>query len=158
MPVTIRPARTDEYDEIARLWMASWESTGLGGAGDASFAELRARVPREVEAGWRLFAAELDGDLAAMLAVRPADNHLDLVFVAPAFQGRGVGKALLAFAREMMPVEMWLRTSVGNERAWRWYEREGFVRERVEEQPGWSLPRAYYRWKRGTAGGPDRRD
>ena len=25
---TIRPARPDEYDEIARVWMNSWVSTG----------------------------------------------------------------------------------------------------------------------------------
>jgi len=28
-PPTIRPARREEYDEIARVWMDSWVSTGL---------------------------------------------------------------------------------------------------------------------------------
>lgn len=148
MPLAIRLAREDEFDAIARLWLASWESTGLGGPGDASLDELRARIPREFAAGWRLFVAETDRTLAGMLAIRPAENHLDQLFVAPAYQSVGVGKALLAFARTEMPDEMWLRTSVANERAWRWYEREGFVRERVEQRPEWSLPRAYYRWKR----------
>jgi ribosomal protein S18 acetylase RimI-like enzyme len=146
--VIVRPAREDEFDEIVRVWMRSWESTGLSGPGDATFDELRARIPKEIEAGWRLYVAEMDGTVAAMLAVRPPDNHLDQLFVSPEFQGRGLGKRLLALAREMMPREVWLRTSVANERAWRWYERAGFVRERVELQPGWSQPRAYYRWRR----------
>ena len=28
----IRPARANEYDEVGRVWMESWVSTGLGEA------------------------------------------------------------------------------------------------------------------------------
>jgi ribosomal protein S18 acetylase RimI-like enzyme len=153
--LVIRPALEAEYDAVARIWLESWESTGLSGPGDAGFEALRERIDREIAAGWELYVAEAGDALAAMLAIRPADHHLDQIFVAPAFKGLGVGKALLAFARTRMPDEIWLRTAVGNERAWRWYEREGFVRERVAHRPGLALPRAYYRWKRRTAAGPD---
>jgi len=145
--VVIRPAREDEFDEVTRVWMASWESTGLSDPHDSTFQELRERIPRELAAGWRLFVAEDDGRIAAMLAVHVEHDHLDQLFVSPDFQGRGHGKRLLAFARTLMPHEIWLCTSVGNERAWAWYEREGFVREGVETQPGWPMPRAYYRWR-----------
>lgn len=47
----IRPARSDEYDEVARVWMNSWVSTGLEGASDSLLEKLRARVPTEVEKG-----------------------------------------------------------------------------------------------------------
>ena len=50
-PPTIRPARTEEFDEIARIWMNSWVSTGLAEASNFLLAQLRARVPREVENG-----------------------------------------------------------------------------------------------------------
>ncbi len=145
--VEIRPARAEDFDAVANVWMASWGSTGLAAPGDSSFDGLRARIPREIAAGWRLFVAESGGQIVAMLAVRPEDGHLDQIFVAPEFQGRGIGKRLLELARQLMPQQVWLRTSVGNERAWSWYEREGFVRERVEDEPGWALPRAYYRWR-----------
>lgn len=145
--ILIRPARDDEFDEVTRVWMASWESTGLSVPGDSTFDELRARIAAEIADGWRLFVADAGGAIAAMLAVRPEDHHLDQLFVAPDFQGLGLGKRLLGFARTLMPNEIWLRTSTGNRRAWAWYEREGFVRERVEDRPEWSLPRAYYRWR-----------
>lgn len=145
--VTIRPAREGEFDEVTRVWMTSWQSTGLSGPGDSTFEELRERISQEIEAGWRLLVAEADGRVAAMLAVRPEDRHLDQLFVSPDFQGQGLGARLLAFARTLMPDEIWLRTSIGNHKAWAWYEREGFVRERVEDRPDWSLPRAYYRWR-----------
>jgi ribosomal protein S18 acetylase RimI-like enzyme len=153
--LVIRPAREAEYDAVARIWLESWESTGLSDPGETGFDALRARIEREIAAGWELYVAEAGDALAAMLAIRPADHHLDQIFVAPAFQGLGIGKALLAFARTRMPDEIWLRTSAANARAWRWYEKEGFVREREEPQPGAPAPRAYYRWKRGTAAGPD---
>ena len=40
----IRPARPDEYDEIARVWMNSWVSTGLEEASNFLLAKLRARI------------------------------------------------------------------------------------------------------------------
>jgi hypothetical protein len=39
----IRSARTDEYDEVARVWMSSWVSTGLDKASSSLLAKLRAR-------------------------------------------------------------------------------------------------------------------
>ena len=48
MPLpTIRPARSDEYDELARVWMNSWASTGLEEASNFLLAKLRARIPIE---------------------------------------------------------------------------------------------------------------
>ena len=96
---TIRPARADEYDEIARVWMNSWVSTGLAEASNFLLAQLRARVPREVENGWSLFVADDRGTLAAMLALHLRKKYLDQLFVAPEYQGRGLGRTLLAFTR-----------------------------------------------------------
>ena len=67
-PPTIRPARTDEYDEIARVWMNSWASTGLEDASNFLLAKLRARVPLEVEKGWSLFVADDRGAIAEPLS------------------------------------------------------------------------------------------
>jgi ribosomal protein S18 acetylase RimI-like enzyme len=144
----IRPARTDEYDEVARIWMESWVSTGLDQASDVLLAQLRARVPREIDNGWSLFGADDDGRLAAMLALNLPKLYLDQLFVAPQDQGRSLGRQLLAFTRTQLPEEIWLRCVRENEKAWRWYEREGFVfeKERVEPMMGFAMK--YYRWKK----------
>ena len=144
----IRPARTDEYDEVARVWMESWVSTGFGTASDQLLADLRARIPAEMANGWSLYVADDDGRLAAILALHLPNKHLDQLFVAPEYHGKGVGRMLLAFARRHLPDEMWLRCVRENEKAWRWYEREGFVFENEDISPITGHTMKCYRWKK----------
>jgi GNAT superfamily N-acetyltransferase len=146
MRPTIRPARVDEYDEIALVWMTSWVSTGLADASNFLLAQLRARVPQEIEKGWSLYVADDGGVLAAMLALHIPDRYLDQLFVAPAYQGRNLGRQLLAFTRQQLPEEIWLRCVRENEKAWRWYEREGFVYEKEAVEPMTGFVMKYYRW------------
>ena len=153
MMPTIRPARADEYDEIARVWMNSWASTGLEDASEPLLAKLRARIRLEVEKGWSLYVADDRGTLAAMLALHLPQLYLDQLFVAPEYQGQNLGRQLLAFTRRQLPDEIWLRCARGNEKAWRWYEREGFVFEKKAVEPMTGRVMKYYRWKRGGTGG-----
>jgi len=117
----IRPARANEYDEIARVWMDSWVSTGLDTASDLLFEKLRARIPAEIEKGWSLFVADDSGTIAAMLALHLPKMYLDMLFVAPDYQGRSLGRRLLAFTRAHLPDEICLRCVRENEKAWRWW-------------------------------------
>ena len=150
-PPTIRPARPDEHPEIARVWMNSWASTGLEDASNFLLAIMRARIPMEIENGWSLFVADDDGAIAAMLALHLPKRRLDQLFVAPEYQGRDIGRQLLAFTRQMLPDEIHLRCVRENEKAWRWYEREGFVFEQEKVEPMTGFVMKYYRWqKEGT--------
>ena len=150
-PPTIRPARPDEHPEIARVWMNSWASTGLEDASNFLLAIMRARIPMEIENGWSLFVADDDGAIAAMLALHLPKRRLDQLFVAPEYQGRDLGRQLLAFTRQMLPDEIHLRCVRENEKAWRWYEREGFVFEQEKVEPMTGFVMKYYRWqKEGT--------
>ena len=146
----IRPARAEEYDEIARVWMESWVSTGLEQASNYLLANLRARVRREINDGWSLFVADDNGTIAAMLAIHLPKLYLDQLFVAPEYQGRSLGRKLLAFTRTQMPDEMYLRCVRENEKAWRWYEREGFVLEKEQVEPMTGFAMKHYRWRRSA--------
>ena len=116
-PPTIRPAQVDEYDEIARVWMESWVSTGFGTASDLLLSQLRARIPAEVANGWSLYVADNGGRLVAMLALHVPNKHLDQLFVVPEYHGKSIGRMLLALARQHLPDEMWLRCVRENEKA-----------------------------------------
>jgi GNAT superfamily N-acetyltransferase len=148
MPPTIRPALPYEYDAIARVWMDSWASTGIEQASNFLLTKLCARIPLEVEKGWSLFVADDDGKLAAMLALHLPKLYLDQLFVAPEYQGKDLGRQLLAFTRQQLPDEIELRCVRENEKAWRWYEREGFVHEKEQVEPVTGFVMKYYRWKK----------
>jgi ribosomal protein S18 acetylase RimI-like enzyme len=147
-PPTIRPARADEYDEIARVWMNSWASTGLEDASNFLLEKLRARIRLEVERGWTLYVADDGGRLAGMLALHLTQMYLDQLFVAPEYQGQNLGRRLLAFTRQHLPDEISLRCVRENDKAWRWYEREGFVFEKEAVEPMTGFVMKYYRWKK----------
>ena len=103
----------------------------------------------EVEKGWSLFVADDNGRLAAMLALHLPFLYLDQLFVAPEYQGRSLGRTLLAFTRQQLPEEIYLRCVRENEKAWRWYEREGFVFEKEQVEPMTGYTMKYYRWRKG---------
>ena len=144
----VRKAGPGDHDALARIWLDSWYSTGLKSLFDPGLPMLRDRIPEEVAKGWDLYAAEEAGAIVAMLAIHPRDAYLDQLWVAPAHQGRGIGRALLAFTRKKLPDEIWLRCVVQNESAWRWYEREGFRFEGEEDVPPSGMRMKRYRWKR----------
>jgi ribosomal protein S18 acetylase RimI-like enzyme len=68
--------------------------------------------------------------------------------VAPAHQGRSLGRQLLAFTRTLLPDQIFLRCVRENEKAWRWYEREGFIFEKETVEPMTGFVMKHYRWKR----------
>jgi|SRR5579871_1118635 len=116
--------------------------------------KLRARVQQEIENGWTLFVADDNGALAAMLALHLPKLYLDQLFVAPAWQGRSLGRRLLAFTRTQLPQEIVLRCVRENEKAWRWYEREGFVCEKEQVEPMTGFVMKHYRWKKNAHASP----
>jgi ribosomal protein S18 acetylase RimI-like enzyme len=146
---TIRPASPDEYDEIARVWMESWVSTGLSPASDGLLSDLRARLRREIKNRWSLFVADDRGTIAGMLALHLPTFYLDQLMVAPAYQGQSLGRQLLGFTRRQLPDEIWLRCVRENEKAWRWYERDGFAFEKEEINPLTGFMMKRYRWRKG---------
>jgi ribosomal protein S18 acetylase RimI-like enzyme len=128
--------------------MNSWASTGREAASDSLLVKLRTRLRLGVEKGSRLFVADDRGTLAAMLALHLPHCYLDQLFVAPEYQGRNLGRQLLAFTRQHLPDEISLRCVRENEKAWRWYEREGFVLEKEQVEPLIGFVMKYYRWKK----------
>jgi RimJ/RimL family protein N-acetyltransferase len=49
-----------------------------------------------------------------------------------------------------LPNEISLRCVRENEKAWRWYEREGFTFETEQVEPMTGFVMKYYRWKKET--------
>ena len=131
--VTPAPPDQTSMTKVARVWMDSWLSTGLEDASDALLEKLRARVPMEVEKGWSLYVADDNGKLAAMLAMHVADCYLDQLFVAPEYQGNSLGRQCSPLRANNCQMKSGC-AACQNQKAWRWYEREGFVFEKEQTE------------------------
>jgi ribosomal protein S18 acetylase RimI-like enzyme len=145
MPVDIRPCEDRDLDAVARLWLESWRSTGLAVAQLATEAANRVRM-RELAVGWSVHLACSEGNILGFLALNPGNGCLDQLFVAPTVQRRGIGRALLEFAKQQMPEGIWLRTAVDNVGACRFYEREGFRAGETGIHPTLRHRTVIYRW------------
>jgi ribosomal protein S18 acetylase RimI-like enzyme len=138
--IDVRPARADDDRALATLDRATWSS-------------LTSPAPPPAELDWSFFServelrdvlvAEVDGQVAGYARLtrpHPIESgkhvlHINGIAVAPEFQRRGVGKALLDAAADEARARgarrLTLRVLAPNEPARRLYERSGYVVEGV---------------------------
>lgn len=95
----IRPARPEEAGAVRDLVRRAYAMyvPRMGKEPGPMLDDYGKRV-----ADGAVFVLEADGTIAGVLVLLPHDNHLlmDNVAVDIGFQGRGIGKALIAFAEE----------------------------------------------------------
>jgi putative acetyltransferase len=85
-----------------------------------------------------------------MLSLRP--GWVDQLYVAPGHQGRGIGRRLLDLAKERSEGGLELWTFQVNDRARRFYERNGFAAVELTDGSGNEErePDVRYRWPERT--------
>jgi GNAT superfamily N-acetyltransferase len=127
---TIRPCREDESETM--LAIINSAAAAYRGAIPADCwhepympaAELRS----DIAAGITFVGYEIDGMLAGMMGIQPVRN-VDLIrhaYVLPAYQGHGVGSALLGYLRAQALRQILVGTWTAATWAIRFYERHGF--------------------------------
>jgi GNAT superfamily N-acetyltransferase len=112
------------------------------------------RIPDEDRpklGGWiveqhEVWVAEEDGAVTGFIGIEP--GYLSHIYVDPESQNRGIGSALLAHAKALLPGGMQLWVFQRNEGARRLYEREGFRLVELTDGQGnmEQEPDARYEW------------
>jgi ribosomal protein S18 acetylase RimI-like enzyme len=75
-------------------------------------------------------------------------EFIDQLYVHPDYQRRGIGEALLNFARRQFPDHLWLFTLQSNVNARAFYEKQGFTAERFGfSPPPENEPDVGYHWR-----------
>jgi GNAT superfamily N-acetyltransferase len=147
----IRLATSADADVVADVFLGSIHATytfPLAHTDD----ECRGWIREHVGGDWETWVAVEAGRVVAMTVVRP--GHLDHLYVAPDRLGSGIGRRLLDTAKQRSPRGLTLATFQVNDRARRFYERNGFVAEAFGDGSGNEerQPDVHYAWHPASVG------
>ena len=118
--ITLRPYRPDDCDALVALFRAAVRKVAIR---DYTAAQVEAWAPEHIDgAAWDArrrsrptWVAELDGRIAGFTDLE-ADGHIDMLFVSPDHQGRGIATALYcqvgAAAREAKLSRLYTEASI----------------------------------------------
>jgi len=122
---TLRPARRTDADTIAALFLHA-RREGLPylpevHRDDETYDYIRETVMAESQ----VVVADVDGEAVGFVAIDA--GLVEHLYVAPGWQRRGIGDALLAEAKRRQPGGLDLYTFAANDAARRFYEARGFL-------------------------------
>jgi GNAT superfamily N-acetyltransferase len=145
----IRPYQSDDFEAVTRLWRDARELAlpEFQHRKGHSFEEDRVYFRDVILINNDVWVAEAGGEAVAFMAI--SEDLIDQLFVHPAHQRQGLGKALLEHARNLSPEHLWLFTLQINTKARAFYEKNGFraVRFGISPPPE-SEPDVEYHWGR----------
>ena len=147
--IEIRPATVEDATRIAEVWLSSWRAT-FDFEPAYPDEDVRRWVREEllVEAEDWVATDPSDGDsVIALLGL--SDTMVEQLYVRPDRIGRGVGRALLELAKRRRPDGLDLYCFAANDRARRFYERNGFEAVAFGDGSGNEerQPDVLYRWR-----------
>ncbi len=125
--ISLRPYHPRDEDASVALWLRTWQATYP----QIDFAKRldwwRTRWRDELAPTAEIVVAEAAGDMIGFVTVDPRTLYLDQIVVAPESWSSGVGATLIAKAKQISPAGLDLDVNTDNDRAIRFYEREGFL-------------------------------
>ena len=124
--ISLRPAAATDAGDVADVYLASFHATY-----DFPLAhtdeEVRGWIRDVIGAGGTWVAVDALGAIVGMMALEP--GVLDQLYIRPDRLGEGIGRRLLELAKDRSPDGLSLYTFQVNNRARRFYERNGFMAE-----------------------------
>jgi len=156
----VRPFRVVPHDpacadELVAMWRASFEHA-LGLLDPHPIEEQRTYLETQVLPGNSVLVViedRADGGPARVVAfVAASDARIAQLYVAVDRQRRGIGEALLGWAKARSAGVLRLHTFERNAVARAFYERHGFRVVARGFEPEWRLPDVEYEWVRRVSG------
>ena len=123
--ITIRQSHKEETSRLFEIWHNAVAATH-GFIAPHHLAEIEQMVKTEYLPGKQFWVAA-DEDDRAVGFMRLDGDHLDSLFVDPAFQGQGIGLMLVKYAHSLSP-KLSVEVNEQNLEARQFYEKLGFVK------------------------------
>lgn len=106
--IKVRPARLDEEAELAEVGLASWRKGIKPHVNDAVASRIEGQnpsVPFVRQLGPQILVAEYHGKAAGIGASEHGADQISNIWVAPEFEGRGIGSALVRRLKSKSSIE-----------------------------------------------------
>ncbi len=123
--VKLRRATAADAAEVATVYIASRRGAAAYLPTVGTDAEIAAFVIDRMVPERETWVAEAGGRIVAVLVLD--GDMVDQFYVSPADQRRGVGDAMLAYAKQLRPAGLRLAAFQRNTPARRFYESRGFI-------------------------------
>ena len=145
MTIHVRNAEASEVDKIGTVWFEAWRD-GHAGLLPAELTAIRTLESFRARIAAMLPNVRVVGPVGAPVGLCfVKGDELNQLFVSAEARGTGAAAALVADAEAILAAKgvdtAWLSCAIGNERAARFYEKQGWVRvgtmrDRLEGVPG----------------------
>lgn len=141
----IRRFHPRDLDAAARAANAAcWQAYAIFGY-DYPVAVTRSRLEQALDDGQDFWIPEVDGVVAGVFTLSP--HFIDKLFLAPQWQGLGIGSACIAKAKSLFPDFLELHCAQQNYSACLFYERHGFVAHEHRIDAPMGVGDIVYRWQ-----------
>jgi GNAT superfamily N-acetyltransferase len=148
MKFQIREYKPEDFDATTILWRIAREKAlpDFQRAKGYFFYQDRWYFREHILKDNVVYVAEVDGEPAGIMAIK--GEFIDQLYIHPDHWRKGVGQALIDFARTLSPNHLWLYTHQINVNARAFYEKNGFVAEKFGISPAPELePDVEYHWR-----------
>jgi putative acetyltransferase len=141
----LRPYRADDEDAAIALWQVTWQQAYPSIDFAARVAWWRERWRSELVPNAAIVVAEQAGALTGFVTI-DAKGYLDQLVVGPDHWGSDLATALVDEAKRLSPGGITLLVNKDNDRAIRFYERNGFVHAGEDVNPTSGRPVLKMSW------------
>jgi GNAT superfamily N-acetyltransferase len=147
MDLGIRKYEDQDFESVTRLWRRAREVSlpEFQREKGYSFESDQKYFKEHILVEERVFIAELDRQMAGFMAIK--GDFVDCLYVDPDHWHKGIGSALLDYARSLSSQHLWLYTLQINHVARNFYQKRGFVATKFGiSPPPESEPDVEYHW------------
>jgi putative acetyltransferase len=130
----LRPYRAGDEDAAIALWQQTWQLAYPSIDFAARVTWWRERWRNELVPKADVIVAERDGALVGFVTI-DAEGYLDQLVVAPSHWGSQLATMLVDEAKRRSPEGVTLKVNADNNRAIRFYERNGFAHAGEDANP-----------------------
>jgi putative acetyltransferase len=130
----LRPYRAEDEDAAIELWLRTWQLAYPSIDFVARVPWWRERWRNELVANADIIVAE-EAETQIGFVTIDKQGYLDQLVVSPDYWGSPLATALVDEAKRLSPTGVTLKVNADNNRAIRFYERNGFVHDGEDVNP-----------------------